>query len=452
MKDCSAFNPLSVNAVLKYGVEQRDGRGGGETSDPPCIVCAENGKAIELDNISHATRMKLQLEDGEIDDCLKIYTNYERVDDGHGDWHYDLWFNIQNLFNSPFEYVSTVTGQPNVLIIPDSYLYLTGDKFKEAGDHNVIDEDKVESIRKGGALSIYGQVKTYSNDNLQSVRTIKLFTYRVYNISDDKPKFLMEKTFDITKSTLNDVVKDKLKIEFSDVMWTIGRDSFATDSTICYESDIAGDVLCGASDQTVCYNHRTTKNNVFRVLDKDIVVVQPLKICQDWRKDDESRTLSVSFDIVSDIMDFGAVPELCGYDVQNRTLRNRGDNNLPYYDHWSDRYMKLEINPVTNIPRLTLIWDDDCGFNFETVYLRWRMPRGFRIMDTIDRLMGYAFSSTAENVVVKCNNEMNVPDIEVVKGHVVPRVESRGRMYLGMEHSTTMRRNGFVLKGLKDAV
>ena len=47
---------------------------------------------------------------------------------------------------------------------------------------------------------------------------------------------------------------------------------------------------------------------------------------------------------------------------------------------------------------------------------------------------------------------MNVPDIEVVKGHVVPRVESQGKMYLGMEHSTTMRRNGFVLKGLKDAV
>ena len=111
---------------------------------------------IELDNHRSTTRLRLQLEEGEIDDYLKIYTNYVRVDDGHGDFHYDLYFNIQNLFNSPFEYISSVTKQPNVLILEDSYLYLTGDKYKKVYDsatesyHNEIDENKVDRIKQGG--------------------------------------------------------------------------------------------------------------------------------------------------------------------------------------------------------------------------------------------------------------------------------------------------------------
>lgn len=168
----------------------------------------------------------MQLEDGEIDDYLKIYTNYVRIDDGYGDFHYDLYFNVQNLFNSPFEYISSVSGQPNVLILPDSYLYLSGDKYKKVGEHNEIDEDKVKRIQAGGVLTIYGQVKTYSDDRLSDVRTIKLFSYRVYNVSDDKPKFLIDKTYDITKSTLTTEIKDKFTLEFTDVMWTLDENQF----------------------------------------------------------------------------------------------------------------------------------------------------------------------------------------------------------------------------------
>lgn len=93
-----------------------------------------------------------------------------RVDDGYGDFHYDLYFNIQNLFNSPFEYISTVTNQPNVLILENSYLYLPGAKYKRAYDedgkwtHNEIDDELVKKLRKGDELVIYGQIKTYSND------------------------------------------------------------------------------------------------------------------------------------------------------------------------------------------------------------------------------------------------------------------------------------------------
>ena len=105
---------------------------------------------LGFDNSDMSTPMRLQLEDGEVDDFLKIYTNYVRVEDGFGDWHYDLYFNVQNLFNSPFEYISTITGQPNVLILPDSYLRLSGDKWKKVYDKdtgewigNEIDDGKM---------------------------------------------------------------------------------------------------------------------------------------------------------------------------------------------------------------------------------------------------------------------------------------------------------------------
>jgi hypothetical protein len=197
--------------------------------DPPIVICTneETPRLIELSNLTNKTRLDLQFEDGEVDDFLKIYTNYVRVDDGHGDFHYDFYFNAQNLFNSPFEYISTVTKQANVLIIPDSYLYLTGDKYREVYDeetgisHNVVDADKMDAIKKGGELSIYGQVKVYSNDTLSDVRTIKLFSYRVYNVSDDKPKFLIEKTYDVTKATLNTKVSKNVVLEFADVLWQI---------------------------------------------------------------------------------------------------------------------------------------------------------------------------------------------------------------------------------------
>lgn len=114
----------------------------------------------------------------------------------------------------------------------DSYLYLTGDKFKKVYDentgtyHNEIDGDKMNSIRNGGILTIYGQVKTYSNDVLGDVKTIKLFQYQVYNVSDDKPKFLIKKIFDITKEGVDVNHQDKLTVKLSDVLWTIPEQRF----------------------------------------------------------------------------------------------------------------------------------------------------------------------------------------------------------------------------------
>ena len=206
------------------------------------------------------------MEDGEIDEYLKIYTNYVRVEDGDGDFHYDLYFNIQNLFNTPFEYISSVTNQANALVLKDSYLHLSGDKFKkDSNGKNVIDEDKMKSIREGGILTIYGQVKTYSLTNqLSDVHTIKLFQYKVYNISDDKPKFLMDKIYDITDNMVSNRPENVIKIELSDVLVTLPFNKVSSDE--------------GWNDK-----------DSFQSLNKDVVVVQPVHIRYNWDKNNNSR-------------------------------------------------------------------------------------------------------------------------------------------------------------------
>ena len=441
VKDCGSFNPLIVDAVLKYGEL------GGDGFENPTSICIDTEDAdrkntvIQLDNMTNATRLQLQLEDGEIDDYLKIYTNYVRKDDGFGDFHYDLYFNVQNLFNSPFEYISTVTNQPNVLILEDSYLYLTGDKFKPVyvnGERvgNEVDVDKVNRIKDGGELSLYGQVKVYSDDKLSDVRTIKLFTYRIYNVSDDKPKFLIEKTYDITKTTLYSNISHKVKIEFEDVMWTVDENDFR--------------FLDENENETDTGKLKLDDTDKFRILDRDVIIVQPLHIRYNWNKDDDYRINSIKFDILNDIIDFDGVPELCGVYDQSRTLRNWEDGGSPYYDHWSDRYMKLEKDETTGRYAMTLTYGP--GFNFETVYLKWRLPSGCRVMDTIDRLGGYVFSSTAQNIVVDCNSSSAAPIVDVRQGHVTARVHKPNKMYLGIEHGTKIRKSGFVLIGLADAI
>jgi hypothetical protein len=42
--------------------------------------------------------------------------------------------------------------------------------------------------------------------------------------------------------------------------------------------------------------------------------------------------------------------------------------------------------------------------------------------------------------------------VETRLGHVVARVHEPGKMYLGVEHSTTNRINGYVLVGLADSI
>ena len=84
--------------------------------------------------------------------------------------------------------------------------------------------------------------------------------------------------------------------------------------------------------------------------------------------------------------------------------------------------MRLEFDENTQVPRMTLTYEEPGGYNFETIYLRWKLPEGFNMMDTLDRLGGYVFGSTATNLNVVCNNTNVTPVVKVNTGHVVTRV------------------------------
>jgi hypothetical protein len=77
LRDCSNFNPLSVDAVLKYGVEQKelwntdedgniivDDEGNPIPDNPPIVICtneldSSKSRLIELSNLSNKTRLDL---------------------------------------------------------------------------------------------------------------------------------------------------------------------------------------------------------------------------------------------------------------------------------------------------------------------------------------------------------------------------------------------------------
>lgn len=153
---------------------------------------------------------------------------------------------------------------------------------------------------------------------MSDVRTIKLFSYNVYNISDDKPKFLIDKTFDITKSPLGYESENKIDIEFGNVMWTLNENQFeGFEPTMCFKDDVKVPTICekGDEDDKVLCSNPTSPDNKFKVLNEDVIVVQPMKIRYDWNYDDSSKMKSISFDVMNDVIDFYSTPILCDYHV-----------------------------------------------------------------------------------------------------------------------------------------
>ena len=89
-------------------------------------------------------------------------------------------------------------------------------------------------------------------------------------------------------TTISEDAENEVKLEFSDVLWTIEESQYVNE---------------GDDDK-------------FGELNEDVVVVQPLHIHYNWDRDDDYRIRTISFDIVNDIIDFDCVPELCEYHVQ----------------------------------------------------------------------------------------------------------------------------------------
>lgn len=130
-------------------------------------------ESFELEDTTDYKTIKM--EDVDINDFLKIYINYKRESNG-----IVLYFNYYNYLNTPF--VKLENGLLKNDILEGSYLQLEPDQ--------------------NGYLDIYLQFRYYVSGQLCGYRNIKALTYQIFNISDDKPKFIIRKTDIVNKSKL----------------------------------------------------------------------------------------------------------------------------------------------------------------------------------------------------------------------------------------------------------
>ena len=54
-----------------------------------------------------------------------------------------------------------------------------------------------------GELDIVVQVRYYVGEDLYGYRNIKMLTFRIHNLSDDKPKFYITKTYELRAGALD---------------------------------------------------------------------------------------------------------------------------------------------------------------------------------------------------------------------------------------------------------
>lgn len=105
----------------------------------------------------------------DINKFFNIYVSYEKYSDGT----IVLYFNYNNFINSPFIKLYKDTNKVSIDIIKGTYL-----KLKPGED---------------GLLDIVLQFKKYNKmtSDIEAFSTVKVCSYRIYNLSDDKPKFLI---------------------------------------------------------------------------------------------------------------------------------------------------------------------------------------------------------------------------------------------------------------------
>lgn len=102
-------------------------------------------------------------------ELARVYVNYRKYEDDGGQ-KIQLYFNYMNYMNSP--YLRLQDGRPYVDIIDNTYLSLKQD------------ED--------GTLDVVTQFRYYKGGQLYGYKNVKLASYRIYNVSDDKPKFIIK--------------------------------------------------------------------------------------------------------------------------------------------------------------------------------------------------------------------------------------------------------------------
>ena len=115
---------------------------------------------------SSASSADLQRIMAKISKLLRLYFNYKKTPDG-----IVLYANYQNYINTPF--VKVVNGKPYIDTIPGTYAKVMPGAVED--------------------LDVIVQFRQYFREKLMSCINMTVATYQIYNISDDKPKFILKK-------------------------------------------------------------------------------------------------------------------------------------------------------------------------------------------------------------------------------------------------------------------
>ena len=140
----------------------------------------------------------------DISPMTKLYVNYKR--DRYDNDALVLYFNYFNYINSPYVKIENGT-QIKLDIIPNTYLKLKPD------------ED--------GILDIVVQFKHYCGDVLIGYKNCKLLSYRISNVSDDKPKFVIQKVYEASKDQFRNAAA-KTTVDITLFMENVSLNDFNT--------------------------------------------------------------------------------------------------------------------------------------------------------------------------------------------------------------------------------
>ena len=340
----------------------------------------------------------VKVTNDEFKDLYKIYAQYVKTKDG-----FDLFFNMQNLFKPPFEYISSVTNQPMPLIPQDCYLYLNS------------------TDKTSGRLTLYAQMKWLVNDITSSMKLIPLVTYDIYNISDDKPKFLLKNA--------------------------IGCGSSPNTSP---------NVMLNIEDVSISLN--TSDVDETGKLTKPIAVVQTLSTLYASTHEDYSKLDKLTFTLIQNDTALSSKSPVPSLNITSSLSycfpisSGCATNFRPYTEmSYPDRTYPCRMNKNGGVSikkektghLVTFTYDDEASFTNEDLYLYWILPKGMDVMEAVAKL-GCAFETDA----IKCTAVMKngtSATVSTKRGHVY--INSIGKeKYLAKEHGKHYNKHGFVLK------
>lgn len=134
---------------------------------------------LRLDSRSKTKRITVKSSSVDLSKQLKLHVNYRRLKDENN--ALELFFNYYNYLNTPYVKIEEGTKMKTDTI-PGTYL-----RLKPGED---------------GILDIVVQFRYYVGNQLYGYRNARVLSYKVFNVSDDKPKFVIKKIFQAAKDSL----------------------------------------------------------------------------------------------------------------------------------------------------------------------------------------------------------------------------------------------------------